>query len=149
MSQHCNPGVRAASVDPMFPASPFESYPVMPARPNTEALSSTAPATVDQLPIKSTAISHTLPKHAADLDMDVLTTLQLDRSQLTIGEELGSGFFGTVNIGTYTDDKGTRDVAVKAHVLLQGTDKVETAKQRRVFMLEAQILSEFSNPHGA
>ena len=140
--------VHAATVDPLFPASPFEAYPILPPRPNADVPSSLSPTTTDVQPRKPTAQAHTLPKHASDIDMEFVNSWQLDRAKLVVGDEIGHGFFGKVHCGTYREGSKTRDVAIKSHSMMIDEDEEAALKQRRVFMLEAQILTEFRNPHG-
>ena len=85
---------------------------------------------------------------AAEIDTD-LKDWQLNRANLSVGDELGHGFFGAVLNGWYVDEKGeTQRVAIKSLHMPNDESSPEASKQRRIFLLEAQILAEFRNPHG-
>ena len=66
--------------------------------------------------------------------------LEIDRSQLKLGRELGKGAFGVVCIATLTNPHGVdRTVAVKT--LLEGVVQDELTK----FLVEARLMSLLSH----
>eukprot|EP00043_Microstomoeca_roanoka_P017747 m.186028 g.186028 ORF g.186028 m.186028 type:complete len:778 (+) comp16694_c3_seq3:441-2774(+) len=79
----------------------------------------------------------------ADLEAE-LQQKQLERSKLTLITELGKGFFATVYLAKYTPSDGSkRAVAVKA---IRSSEEFDD-KARRLFLLEAQLMSEFNHPN--
>jgi hypothetical protein len=82
--------------------------------------------------------------HVQDVQKE-LAKRQLPRDNIDVVEPpLGTGFFGAVFRGTFRDPDGSkRDIAVKT---LLKEDLEE--RDARLFLLEAQIMMEFSHPNG-
>ncbi|EGD80604.1 TK protein kinase [Salpingoeca rosetta] len=78
-----------------------------------------------------------------DIEMD-MKDKQVQRDKLTLIAELGKGFFGSVYLARYApEQQRPMAVAVKA----MHTDQDFDEKARRLFLLEAQIMAEFSHPN--